>query len=57
MTVGAGELRQRFHVRGTIGAFGRCLDIGGTGAPNGGDLQIYDCHGGDNQLWDYYFNP
>ncbi|MEU5654936.1 endo-1,4-beta-xylanase [Streptomyces sp. NPDC047737] len=32
---------------------GRCLDVPGTGAGDGTQLQLWDCHGGTNQQWTY----
>ncbi|MFC7308178.1 PHB depolymerase family esterase [Streptomyces monticola] len=30
---------------------GRCVDVGGASQANGGQVQIWDCHSGANQLW------
>jgi RHS repeat-associated protein len=39
-------------VTGAIsGLAGRCLDIFGGGTANGTRVQLYDCHGGANQVW------
>lgn len=29
----------------------RCMDVTGWGTGNGSQVQLYDCHGGGNQLW------
>lgn len=54
---GGGVLNQQWHLTGPIhGAGGNCLDIrGGAGSGNRAAAQIYTCHGGANQEWDYYF--
>lgn len=31
---------------------GMCLDAAGWSKENGANIQLYPCHGGDNQLWD-----
>jgi hypothetical protein len=37
---------------GSLVAFGKCADVrGGVSQPNGTPVQLYDCHGGANQLW------
>ncbi|SDP93653.1 Right handed beta helix region [Lentzea jiangxiensis] len=35
------------------GQSGRCLDIGGASTANGTQAQLWDCHGGTNQLFTY----
>jgi hypothetical protein len=34
-----------------IGHSGKCLDVSGATRDNGGNVMQYDCHGGENQLW------
>jgi poly(3-hydroxybutyrate) depolymerase len=35
---------------------GRCVDVPGTTATNGTQVQLWDCHGGTNQRWTYATN-
>ena len=35
---------------------GKCLDIKGGSSSNGANVQLYRCHGNDNQLWRYDVN-
>ena len=39
------------------GLSGKCLDAdnGPAGTPNGTRVQLWDCHGGLNQNWTYYW--
>ncbi|MFJ8940424.1 endo-1,4-beta-xylanase [Streptomyces sp. NPDC102365] len=39
------------QIKGT--GSGRCLDVPGTGAADGTQLQLWDCHSGTNQQWTY----
>ncbi|KAA0924729.1 endo-1,4-beta-xylanase [Streptomyces apricus] len=32
---------------------GRCLDVPGSGTADGTQLQLWDCHSGTNQQWEY----
>ncbi len=32
---------------------GKCADVEGGSTDNGTPVNLYDCHGGDNQIWDY----
>ncbi|HZM74530.1 MAG TPA: RICIN domain-containing protein [Candidatus Limnocylindrales bacterium] len=35
------------------GVGGKCLEAAGGGTANGTAVQVYDCHGGANQVWQY----
>lgn len=34
-------------------ASGRCMDVSGNSTTSGAAVQIYDCHGGANQKWEF----
>lgn len=54
--LGDRSANQRFYMRGEIyTANHRCLDIRVNDASEHGALQVYPCHGGANQTWDYHF--
>jgi hypothetical protein len=40
-----------FYTDGTLRASGKCLDAAGAGTSNGTRVNLFDCHGGPNQLW------
>jgi hypothetical protein len=58
---GAGDLtleNQLFYLSGPIevgDSTVKCLDLPPSSNYEGSTLQVYSCHGGDNQMWDYYF--
>jgi poly(3-hydroxybutyrate) depolymerase len=35
---------------------GRCIDVPGSTSTNGTQVQLWDCHGGNNQRWTYTAN-
>jgi hypothetical protein len=45
-----------FRSDGTIGVFGKCLDVTGSGTANGTKVQLYDCNGSGAQQWTYTTN-
>lgn len=50
------KANQRYHLRGAVhGLDGQCLDVWGGVPSNNTPVQVYPCHGGANQVWDYYF--
>ncbi len=39
------------------GRGGRCMDVAGGATGNGTPVQLWDCHGGANQQWQYTLQP
>ncbi len=41
------------NANGTVTAFGKCMDVGGsgTGTSNGTAIQLWDCNGTGGQSW------
>ncbi len=52
---GWSKRNQQWHLSGPVVGLGQCLDIRGGVATDKAKAQVYPCHGGPNQVWDYYF--
>ena len=48
------QIGQSQRHRGTLRALGKCLDATGGGTANGTKIEIWDCNGGGNQVWQAY---
>lgn len=44
-----GPAQQWSRILQTWRALGKCLDVAGASTANGTKVQLYTCHGGDNQ--------
>ncbi len=53
---GRTKRNQQFHISGPIrGLNDQCMDVPGGSSFNGAALNVFPCHGGPNQTWDYHF--
>jgi hypothetical protein len=52
---GGGWWNMQFYVSGEIHSMGQCLDMANGLSQNGQPVNMYPCHGGPNQLWDYHW--
>jgi len=55
---GPGAVNQRWIKRGMLRLSSnpnKCLDVQGNTTVQGAKVQVYPCHGGDNQQFDHYF--
>jgi len=51
----AGDARQAFSIDrpdGTVRHAGKCLDVTGNAVNNGAQIELWDCNGGGNQIWE-----
>ncbi len=50
----SGKRNQQWYLSGPVRSRGQCLDIRGWTASGSATAQVFPCHGGANQVWDYY---